>query len=180
MCDRASSLLSRARWLRPPNISTLAEKTQCACAAGRECETNPASHLHLCCCPQDPGVWLFKDAEVIGRRRRRWFALHRGSREFAYYDMAFIPPRTARKKVSVCACVCVCVHVCVCVCVSSESTFEHVPLLLCARARSRRPRLTEQQTPLLLLLLFTCSCLGHSGCNRSQQHHRCFEQWELP
>jgi hypothetical protein len=62
-------------------------------------------------------VWLFKDAEVIGRRRRRWFVLHRGSREFAYYDMAFIPPRTARKKVSVCMCVCVCVCVCMCVCV---------------------------------------------------------------
>eukprot|EP00035_Acanthoeca_spectabilis_P026601 m.463419 g.463419 ORF g.463419 m.463419 type:complete len:224 (-) comp23026_c0_seq1:68-739(-) len=47
---------------------------------------------------QDPGVWLYKEAETFGRKHRRWFVLHRDTREFAYYEHAFIPPRTAKRK----------------------------------------------------------------------------------
>eukprot|EP00038_Savillea_parva_P002571 m.115529 g.115529 ORF g.115529 m.115529 type:complete len:248 (+) comp10881_c0_seq1:94-837(+) len=46
----------------------------------------------------DPGVWLVKEAENFGRQHRRWFVLHRRDREFAYYEHAFIPPRTAKRK----------------------------------------------------------------------------------
>eukprot|EP00041_Stephanoeca_diplocostata_P008242 m.119465 g.119465 ORF g.119465 m.119465 type:complete len:131 (-) comp17236_c0_seq1:248-640(-) len=49
----------------------------------------------------DPGMWFVKDAERFGRRKRRWFVLHRATRELAYYKSAFIPPAKAKRAGSV-------------------------------------------------------------------------------